>query len=67
MMSTQCDPPALHTITLGQCGGPDPSLVMAGESEVTVKKGGQQQTRKHERQCDSEVAMKKSGQQHAGR
>jgi len=67
IMSTRCNPSALHTITLGQCGEPDPSLVIAGESEVAIKKGGQQQMRKHERQCDSEVAMKKSGWQHTSR
>jgi hypothetical protein len=49
MMSTQSDPPALHAITLGQCGGPDPSLVIAAESEVAVKNGGQQWMRKCER------------------
>ena len=59
MMSTQSDPPALYAITLGQCGGPDPSLVIAAESEVTMKNGGRQWTRKHERRCNSEVAMKK--------
>jgi hypothetical protein len=59
MMSTQSNPSALHAITLGQCGGPDPSLVIAAESEVTVKNGGQQRMRKRERQRDSEVAVKK--------
>jgi len=67
MMSTQCNPPALHAITPGQCGGPDPSLVMAGESEVAIKKGGWRWMRKHERQCNSEVTMKKSGRWHTGR
>jgi hypothetical protein len=60
MMSTQSDPPALHAITLGQCGGPDPSLMIAAESEVAVKNGGRRRTRKRERWCDSEVAMKKT-------
>jgi hypothetical protein len=32
---------------------------MIGESEVTMKKGGQQQMRKCERQRNSEVAVKK--------
>jgi hypothetical protein len=59
MMSTQSNPPALHAITLGQCGGPDPSLVIAAESEVAVKNGGRRQMRKHERQHDSEVTVKK--------
>jgi hypothetical protein len=56
----QSNPPALHAITLGQCGGPDPSLVIAAESEVTMKNGGWRQTRKHERQCNSEVTVKKT-------
>jgi hypothetical protein len=60
MMSTQSDPPALHAITLGQCGGPDPSLVIAAESEVAVKNGGQRWMRKCERRCDSKVAVKKT-------
>ena len=59
MMFTQSDPPALHAITLRQCGGPDPSLVIAAESEVTVKNGGWWRTRKRERWCNSEVAVKK--------